>query len=488
MSDHEREPHLLPQNIEAELGLLDSIYQDPGCMVEVVSMIRPDDFFRFAHQQVYAAMCDLWQAHTPPDGITLIDELQRRKQPDALDVAFSLGNFVPTSANIGYYAHIVERCAVNRRIIRAVGQIAAVAYADGEAVETTSYAYDAIRHASVNRGGKDSVPIEAVIDQALDEHITAMEQDTPVGMQYGLTGMHRALTGLMPGELAYVIGRPGSGKSALMATLAWQEAHRRAMEGAGTVEYITLEMKAVQVARRILAGFAEIDTRVMRAHFKRADGSINDAAWAAFRTTAMETRERLRGRLRFWDTPIQPSQIRAQLERARAERDLRVAFIDYVGLISPETTGRQRTDEYQRLTNISRELKQLAQELNIPIVCLAQMNRQSEHRPNPRPVESDIRDAGGLEQDGDFVFGIYRGAKYMPKLAAVDEHFAQLMELVVLKGRDTESQFTIPLRFEGPYTRVSDWPMEWDYRTYLTLTPSDDDKRGTQQGQNGGEY
>lgn len=476
---------LLPQNIEAELGVLGSLLIDPSCAIQVVSILKAEDFYREQHRQIYAAIADLWAARTPADSITLTDELNVRGHLDAAAQVHTLGYAVPTAANAEYYARIVTRCAVMRRLISAAGQIAAIAYSEPDADVATAEAHHLIRQASTRRAGKDSTPIEAVIDQAIDEHVTAMEQNTPVGMLYGLTALRKALTGLMPGELAYVIGRPGSGKSALMATLAWQEAHRRAMEGAGSVAYITLEMKATQVMRRILSGFAEIDTRVMRAHFKRADGSINDAAWAAFRKTAMETRERLRGRMRFWDTPIQPSQIRAQLEHEVSERDCRVAFIDYVGLISPETTGRQRQDEYQRLTNISRELKQLAQELNIPIVCLAQMNRQSEHRPNPRPVESDIRDAGGLEQDGDFVFGIYRGAKYMPKRAELDEKFAQFMELIVLKGRDTDSMFTIPLRFEGPYTRVSDWPQEWDYRTYLTLTPSDDDKR---QGQQGGEY
>ena len=310
-----------------------------------------------------------------------------------------------------------------------------------------------------------------------------MEQDTPIGLQYGLSALRKWLTGLLPGELLYIAGRPGNGKSALVATLAWQEAHRRAMEGAGTVEYITLEMKAAQVTQRILAGFAELDTRIMRASFKRPDGTIDAAAWQAFRNTALDTRTRLYGRLRFWDTPIQPSEIRAQLERAVAERDCRVAFIDYIGLISPEMQGRARQDEYQRLTNISRELKQSALELNIPIVCLAQMNRQSEHRPNPRPMMADIRDSGGLEQDGDFILGIYRGAEYMPTRAELDEKFNQLMELIVIKGRDTAKNFTIPLRFEGPYTRVSDWPQEWDYKHYLTLTPTDDDRR-TREGGN----
>jgi replicative DNA helicase len=371
---------------------------------------------------------------------------------------------------------------VLRRLISAAGQIASVAYSEPDADAAISEAHRLIRQASTRRAGRDSRPIEAVIDELLDSHLRAMEQDAPIGLQYGLSALRKWLTGLLPGELLYIAGRPGSGKSALVATLAWQEGMRRAMEGAGAVEYITLEMKATQVAQRILAGFAELDTRIMRASFKRPDGTIDAAAWAAFRKTAMDTRTRLYGRLRFWDTPIQPSQIRAQLERAVSERDCRVAFIDYIGLISPDVEGKRREDEYQRLTNISRELKQLALELNIPIVCLAQMNRQSEHRPNPRPMMADIRDSGGLEQDGDFILGIYRGAEYMPKLAEIDERFRQLMELIVIKGRDTAKGFTIPLRFEGPYTRVSDWPHEWEYRSYLTLTPTDDDMRARREG------
>lgn len=487
MSDHDRTnapERLLPQNIEAEAGVLGSLLIDPSCLAQIITFLRADDFYREGHREIYAAIVDLWRTGTPADYITLVDELNLRGQDDAREMVYGLENHVPTSANVEYYARIVERCAVSRRLISTAGQIAAIAYSEPDADVAIAEAHKLIRQASTRRAGRDSTPIEAVIDSLLDAHLRAMEQDTPMGLQYGLLALRKWLTGLLPGELLYIAGRPGSGKSALVATLAWQEAHRRAMENAGTVEYITLEMKAHQVAQRIIAGFAELDTRMMRASFRRPDGSIDAAAWASFRKTAQDTREKLRGRLRFWDTPIQPSEIRAQLERAVSERDCRVAFIDYIGLISPETTGRQRNDEYARLTSISRDLKQLALELNIPIVCLAQMNRQSEHRPNPRPMMADIRDSGGLEQDGDFILGIYRGAEYMPKLAEVDEHFRQLMELIVIKGRDTAKGFTIPLRFEGQFTRVSDWPNEWDYRQYLTLTPTDDDLRHMRDGGN----
>ena len=465
---------LLPQNVEAEAGVLGSIEIDPDAVTQVLGFLLPEDFYRHTHRLIYAAIRDLWATHLPADLITLCDELQRRGQLDevgGISYVQSLANQVPTSANAVYYAQIVHRCAVLRRLISAAGKIAAIAYSEPDADVASIEAHKLIREATQGAGLTDSTPISAVIDQFLDEQMTAIEQGVSIGVQFGLTGLHKALGGLKPGELLYLCGRPGSGKSVLAATIAWQEAHARTMANAGTVEYVTLEMQATQVVGRVLAGFAGVDTRILRANFRRPDGVLDIAAWQAIRAAAEDVRAKTRDRLRFWDKPIQLGQLRAQLERAVSERACKLAIIDYIGLMRPDERTR---DEYERVTNLSRDLKQIALELRIPIICLVQMNRQSEYRPNPRPKMSDIRDSGGLEQDGDFILGIYRGAEYLPKTAELDPHFAQFCEVNTIKARESRNNVVIPLRFEAAYTRMSDWPQDWDYRHYLTMNPGDD--------------
>lgn len=482
MTHEEPTERPLPMNIEAEQGVLASLLIDPECVLQVMAFLKPADFYRQMYRQVYAAICDLWRAHTPADSITLADELKRRGQREALDAVHSLPYAVPTSANVEYYARIVERCAVNRRMIAAAGKIAAIGYANDEPDAGGTEAFGVLRAAITRHGAaQDSTPFDAIVDAFLDEKLSAMERGTISGVLFQLAGMRNILTGLKPGELVYACGRPGAGKSVLAATLAWQEAEQCVINQRGTVEYITLEMKAAQVAGRILAGFAEVNTRILRADFQRPDGTIDTAAWEAVRKSAILAKQRIRDRLRMWDVPIQLSHLRRQLERAVSERGCRLAIIDYIALMTPEDSAR-RQDEYQRITSLSRDLKQLALELNIPIICLVQMSRASENRANPRPKRSDLRDSGGLEQDGDIILGIYRGAEYMRKTASLDEKFAQFVELSVLKVREAEPYVVIPLRFEGAYTRMTDWPDSWDYRTYLTLTPTDDEIRQANGG------
>ena len=188
-------------------------------------------------------------------------------------------------------------------------------------------------------------------------------------------------------------------------------------------------------------------------------------------------------RLRFATRRQRLTDIRLHIERAVAQRDCRFVVIDYLGLIAPADDRMARQDEYHRITNLSRELKLLAQDMRIPILCLVQMSRESERRANPRPILSDLRDSGGLEQDANGVIGLVRMASYLPRLAQANERFGQFAEAHIMKARDgSQSGIIVPLRFEAPFTRFSDWPRDWSYSDYLRLMPSDD---GAQPGAGG---
>lgn len=470
---------MLPQNYDAERSVLGSILIDPECLGEVRAILDAPDFNIPAHRDIYAVMDALWTTRTPSDLITVCDELQRRGTLEGVGGASyvsSLANQVPTSANAVYYAEIVARMAVARRVIHAAGQIAGVAWDDPQSDELARDALALLSSALSRRSMSDSVTFADAAQTFLDEQLAVMQAgDTPSGVRYGLDGLDRMLLGIKPGELIYLCGRPGAGKSALAAHVATQVARTYAARDHGTVEYLTFEMRDAEVVARLVAAQAGVNTHTLRANFRRRDGSVDELAWSAACDATVALQMEIGARLRFTTRRHRLTDIRLHIERAVAQRDCQFVVIDYLGLIAPDDDRAARQSEYQRVTNLSRELKLLAQDMQVPILCLVQMSRASENRANPRPVMSDLRDSGGLEQDANGVIGLVRMATYLPRLAAAQSQFAQFAEAHILKARDgAESGAVVPLRFEAPYARFSDWPHEWPYGEYLRLTPGDD--------------
>jgi replicative DNA helicase len=475
---------LLPQNVEAEASVLGSILIDPACFADVRTVLRPEDFYREAHRVVYAAMDTLWCAHQSADLITLCDDLQRTHKLDEIGGASfvgSLANQVPTSANVADYAQIVARTALARRVIHAAGQIAGIAYNEPDADALVSQASSILTEALSRRLGMDSLSLIEAAQMFIDEQLEVLQNGgAPSGVRYGLTALDKVLLGIKPGELVYLCGRPGSGKSALATRVGYMAALACAEQDAGMVEYLTFEMGAAEVVGRMVATQASIDTHLLRANFRLPDGTVDERAWSAACETSVSLQTRINERLRFTTRRQRLSDIRLLLERSVAQRDCRLAVIDYIGLIAPEDTRDARAEEYHRITNLSRELKQLAQTLGIPILCLVQMSRASENRANPRPVMSDLRDSGSLEQDANAVIGLVRMATYLPRLAQSNQRFGQFAEAHILKARNgSQSGIVVPLRFEAPFTRFGDWPRDWSYGEYLRLTPADDGQAPT---------
>lgn len=494
MTTYER---LLPQNVDAERGVLGSILIDPACFADVRLVVEASDFYKPAHRDIYATMEALWATRTPADLITLPDALERRgllngeSGVGGASYVSSLANQVPTSASAVYYAQIVARTATARRVIHAAGQIAGAAYddplSDDLARDAQAFITSALsRHHSRHSG---SVTLLEAAQAFLDEQLDVLQNGgTPLGVRYGLEALDKVLLGIKPTELVYLCGRPGAGKSALATYVAHKAAEVCATEdeghGTGTVEYLTFEMRASEVAARMIATLASVDTHLMRANFRRADGTIDELAWAASCDAAVELQARIGERIHLTTSRQRLSDIRLRLEQAVAQRDCRLAVIDYLGLIAPEDDRASRREPYQQVSHLSNELKQIAQTLDIPILCLVQMNRASENRANPRPMMSDLRDSGSLEQDANALIGVVRMATYLPRLAQANPRFEQFAEAHILKARQgSQSGIVVPLRFEGKYTRFSDWPRDWPYHEYLRLMPSDDGQ--TPAGANG---
>lgn len=477
---------LVPHDDEAEIGVLGCIELDPECLPEVLGILTAGDFHDPARRTYYAAIERLYRSGAPIDLITIAGELRRADALDAVGGEYVVGSFsryVSTAANVVAYAESVAYTAFCRRFIHAGTQVARLAYdrtLSGE--EMLAEAYSLLRRAAERRTGVVNISARTAIQQFLSQQLDAIEQGALTGVRTEFDLLDDALVGMKPGELFYLCGRPGSGKSAFATTLGERVASRLARDGVdGTVEYLTLEMRATQVVGRILAAHAGVNTRVLRANFRNDDGSVDRAAYEAIRDTGLALMDALDERLQFRDQPIRMSNVRAYLEQAVSERGCRLAILDYIGLVQPDDDA-ARLNEYQRISNLSRALKSWALELNIPILCLVQMSRASEGRGNPRPMLSDLRDSGQLEQDADGVLGMYRGATYLKKLAEVDPRFSEFAELLILKARESEPNVTVPLRFEGAFARFSDWPLEWSYDDYLRYTRADEPG----QGGNGG--
>lgn len=475
---------LLPQNVEAEAAVLGSLLIDPQAIWLVWDYLHADDFYREAHRLTFQAYCDLCDTGDVPDLIMLCDELGRTGKLEMVGGVAAVSGFanhVPASANIEHYAHIVERTAILRRLIDVAGKIATVAYNDADVETALSTADELLCGVSARHARRHGQWYYEALDAYMDDIQARIQAGTTGGILTGLPVLDTHCQGFQPGELIYVAGRPGSGKSALAITIAHTIAGALAAHGgSGMVEYVTLEMRATHQAKRLLSAVAGVDGRLLRGAFRTPDGQFAASAYDHVRHVADEERYRLARRLHLADQPISMDKLRDLLARQVNEHDCRAAFVDYLSLIEPENA---RADTYQRITDMSRKLKQIALELNIPIICLLQLNRETERRMNKHPMLSDLRDSGSLEQDADMVFGIYRGRYYYPRYAVTDAkgggHFGDLMELLVLKAREgVADNLTLPLRFEGEYTRVSPWPDDWAWKPYVKMRFTDDSAEG----------
>ena len=474
----------LPQSADAETSVLGSILiGEAETLAEVSTILDPADFYQPSHGEIYAAMLSSWRKSKVVDLITITDELMLVGKLDlvgGVSYVSSLANQVPTSANALHYARIVERCAVLRKLIAAAGEIAGIAYHATDASDAIEAANAILTGATLRRGGRDSRPFADVVDAFLDECDDAAYGETLPGVLTGLTALDKHLLGFKPGDLIYLCGRPGSGKSAYAASIAAYVATEAARRGdVKAVEWVSLEMTDIQQAKRLITSWAGLNGRIVRAGFRRPDGSVDEDALARTHDAGAELKAAYGQTLRMYDKRLNLTQLRQHITSAVYRRGCQLVVVDYLGLVSADD---MRQSEYERITNLSVELKQLALELRIPILCLVQLNRDCEKRTNKRPMSADLRSSGGLEQDADIILGIYRGAKYNPQYAANDEHFRQLGEIIVLKARDGVADVTIPTRFQSEFTRPGDWPDEWEYKTYLKVNGSEDWQGERQEG------
>lgn len=396
----------VPSNIEAEQAVLGALLLDPDAIIKAVPLIRPEDFYLEKHAWIYEAIFALHERREPIDFLTVVTELETRgKINDVGGAAYitALINAVPSAIHVETYAHLVERLSTQRRLISAAGDIAGIAYDSSEDIDgTIDHAEEIIFAVAQRRMTRDVIPIRVAVDQFMDRlDYVQRHQGEILGVPTGFTDLDKLLGGLQPSDLIIVAGRPGSGKTSFALSMVQTAAAKYKKH----VALFSLEMSAEQLVQRLVASMGDIDSQNLRL------GKIEDEDYTRLVKATGELSEM---EIYIDDSAsITPIEIRAKSRRLQSEHGLHMIVIDYLQLM---TVRGRIENRVQEIAQISRQLKELARELRVPVVALSQLSRAVEARDDHRPQLADLRESGAIEQDADVVMFIFREKTYYPTL------------------------------------------------------------------------
>ncbi|MBI3740998.1 MAG: replicative DNA helicase [Chloroflexi bacterium] len=411
-------------------------------MIKIAPLVHAEDFYHEKHAWIFDAIFALHEHREPIDFLTVVAELERKnKINDVGGAAYitALINATPTAANIEQYAHLVEQTALQRRLIQASTQIAGLAYDSGDDIDTIiDKSEEVIFAVAQKRMSRELKPIRVAVDQFLDrlDYVQRHPNDL-FGVPTGFYDLDKLLGGFQPSDLIIVAGRPGSGKTSFALSIL----QHAAIEKRKKVALFSLEMSAEQLVQRLVSGMALIDSQNLRVgkigeqeypHLVKATGVLSDAQIFIDDSAAL--------------TPIE---VRAKARRLHSEYGLDMIIIDYLQLM----TARGRIENrVQEISQISRQLKELARDLRLPVVALSQLSRAVESRQDHRPQLADLRESGSIEQDSDVVMFIFREKTYYPTLESWQnahpnkEYPDKIAEIIVAKHRHGPTR-DLKLRF-----------------------------------------
>ncbi len=453
MTDADSPIQTTPANIEAEQAVLGALLIDPDAILKVATFLRAQDFYRESHRWIYEALLALHERREPPDILTVQDELERQGHLEEIGgpaYLTELMNSTPTSLYVDHYARIVERTAILRRLIHAAGQIAELAYQEANDVdEVVDRAEQIIFQISEHRSQRDLRPIGTVMRDVVDRiDFLATHQGTIMGVPTGFTLLDRMLGGLQKSDLIILAGRPGMGKTSLALSIAQNAAKRHDAR----VAIFSLEMSAEQLVQRLLSVESAIDSYRLRL------GQIHEEEWPILLEAANTLAHT---RIFIDDTPgATVTEIRTKARRLYAEHGLDLILIDYMQLMSGGRAMGRGENRQQEISYISRSLKALARELNVPVVAISQLSRAVESRSDKRPMLSDLRESGSIEQDADVVLFVYREDYY-------DEETDRqnIADIIVAKHRHG-STGTVSLYFRKELTQFRDLELRHEELEY----------------------
>ena len=392
---------LPPHNSEAEESVLGSLLIDPEAVEVVANFLRPEDFYHPRNRDIYGAMLRLFERRQPTDFVMVCDELERADMLSPIGGISYLSRIltvVPTSVHVEYYAKVVQRTAVMRRLIGAAGRIAAIGYEDHVEMETAlERAEQELFGVTQLRVTRDFLHIREVLNEYLDQiQLSAGPEAARGGIPSGFIDLDRLLGGLQRTDLVVLAARPSMGKTAMALSIA----RNTAVKFNFTTAIFSVEMSRLQIAQRFLSMESEVDSSRIR------EGRLSPQD---LRKLGEAVNLLSRAPIYIDDTPsISISELRAKARRLHAEHPVDLIIIDYLQLVG----GSSPMNRVQEISEISRSLKGLARELNVPVLALSQLSRAVEGRSPHIPMLSDLRDSGSIEQDSDVVMFIYREDVY----------------------------------------------------------------------------
>ncbi|TYP75363.1 replicative DNA helicase [Paenibacillus methanolicus] len=411
-----------PQNTEAEQAVLGAVLIQAESLVTAMERLRSEDFYTPSHQLIYEAMVELGEANQPIDLVTLTAHLQGKQQLEevgGVSYLAKLAGAVPTAANVDYYAQIVEEKSLLRRLIRTATQIVSNGYAAAEDVGIMlNEAEQRILELSNRRSSSGFVSIRDVLMEAFERvEILYSNKGTSTGIPSGFVDLDKMTAGFQRNDLIIVAARPSVGKTAFALNIA-QNVGVRAKE---TVAIFSLEMSAVQLVNRMICAESNVDAGRLRTGYLEGDD------WEKLTMAISALSE---AQIYIDDTPgITVADIRAKCRRLKKERGLGMILIDYLQLI--QGRGKAGENRQQEVSEISRTLKQIARELEVPVIALSQLSRGVEQRQDKRPMMSDLRESGSIEQDADIVAFLYRDDYYDK-----ESEKKNIIEIIIAKQRN----------------------------------------------------
>lgn len=440
------EERVPPQNIEAEQAVLGAMLIDKEAIAKATELLSADDFYREAHRVIFSAMLELYNKNEAVDMVTVTEILKRdNKLEDIGGIAYitSLANVVLTAANVKYHAEIVAEKSVLRQLVRVSTEIAAMGYEANDDVGTLlDTAESRILEISNRKKKADFTPINDILMDSVQSIESLLQNKGGLtGIPAGFADLDKLTSGLHPSDFIILAARPSMGKTALALNIV-QNVALRAHKAIGgeprSVAFFSLEMSKEQLVNRMLCAEAGIDSQRLRV------GEMHDEDWTHL-WDACDTMSR--AKIYIDDTAgITAMEMRSRARRLKAEHGLDLIVVDYLQLMQGSGKRNNSGDRQQEVSEISRSLKALARELDVPVLALSQLSRSVESRQVKRPMLSDLRESGSLEQDADIVAFLYREDYYNPETE--NKH----TELIIAKHRNGPVD-TVNLFFQKQFTK-----------------------------------
>ncbi|MCR5177113.1 MAG: replicative DNA helicase [Anaerovibrio sp.] len=432
-----------PQNIDAEQAVLGAMLIKKDAIAEVSQILKPEDFYRDAHKIIYKAMLALFNKNEPADIVTVTNYLDKDNNLDkvgGITFVTALANMVPTAANVTYHANIVREKADLRHLINTATDIAGMAYeASDDVTDVIDKSEKMIMEVAHRQNVNDFTPMKEIVIETFDKiNVLYESKGGLTGIPSGFMDLDSLTSGLQASDLILVAARPSMGKTAFTLNIAANVA----IKSRKNVAFFSLEMSKQQLVQRMLCSEGGIDSQKLK------NGDLNEQDWAKLMNTADKVSS---APIYIDDTAgITITELRSKARRLKAEHGLDLIIIDYLQLMQGRTGKGGNDNRQQEISEISRSLKAVARELNVPVIALSQLSRSVESRQVKRPMLSDLRESGSLEQDADIVMFLYREDYYDPE--TINKN---ITEIIVAKHRNGPVD-TVKLVFQKQFTKFQD--------------------------------